>query len=522
MHLNYHFFKFLCPSLDEALQGYTLVSCFTQNKDELILEFQKEDTYKYIRAHLSPSNTALSFPDKFSRSKKNNVSLFEELEGKGVEKIEVFENERAFTLDFQSGERLVFKMHGTRSNILLYKNADNLPTSIFRNELKEDMQLPFDSLHRPMDFSRERFDALKGNASQFIPTLGKTPREWLKEKGYINAGLEEKWDLIQDLLDMLASPIFSIAKKAGEYRLTLLPEPEPIFQSSSPIAASNEFFRYAVVYGSFEKEKEQLLKSLEDKLKKTNSYISKTWEKLEKLQTETSPQQLADIVMANLHQMDRNKEEHVLFDFYQDKEITVKIKRGTTPQKYAENLYRKGKNRKIEIAQLEENLGNKENHAIELTEHIEQVRSIENYRDLKSFQKEKSLTTSKAAVQETVPYKRFEIDGFVILVGKSAKSNDEMLRYHAWKDDIWLHAKGVAGSHVIIKSKGKQAVPKTVLEKAAEMAAYYSKSKTDSLAPVIYTPCKFVRKVKGSAPGSVMVDKESVLLVKPQSPQELT
>jgi predicted ribosome quality control (RQC) complex YloA/Tae2 family protein len=66
------------------------------------------------------------------------------------------------------------------------------------------------------------------------------------------------------------------------------------------------------------------------------------------------------------------------------------------------------------------------------------------------------------------------------------------------------------------------AIPNTVLERAAGLAAFYSKFKTESLAPVIYTEAKFVRKVKGSAPGSVMVDREKVIMVPPVGPDEAT
>jgi len=105
------------------------------------------------------------------------------------------------------------------------------------------------------------------------------------------------------------------------------------------------------------------------------------------------------------------------------------------------------------------------------------------------------------------------------LVGKSSKANDEMLRRYVWKEDLWLHAKDVSGSHVILKYKAGQRFPAPTIERAAELAAYYSKNKTESLAAVIYTPCKFVRKVKGSAPGAVMVDKESVIMVHPTGPE---
>jgi predicted ribosome quality control (RQC) complex YloA/Tae2 family protein len=60
--------------------------------------------------------------------------------------------------------------------------------------------------------------------------------------------------------------------------------------------------------------------------------------------------------------------------------------------------------------------------------------------------------------------------------------------------------------------------PKNVLQRAAELAAHYSKNRNESLSAVIYTPCKFVRKVKGSAPGAVMVDKEKVIMVEPKGP----
>ena len=90
----------------------------------------------------------------------------------------------------------------------------------------------------------------------------------------------------------------------------------------------------------------------------------------------------------------------------------------------------------------------------------------------------------------------------------------------AHKDDLWLHAKDVSGSHVIIKFQAGKTFPTTVIEKAAQLAAWYSKRKSDSLCPVIYTPKKFVRKPKGAAPGSVIVDRENVILVTPQNPFE--
>ena len=99
--------------------------------------------------------------------------------------------------------------------------------------------------------------------------------------------------------------------------------------------------------------------------------------------------------------------------------------------------------------------------------------------------------------------------------------NDELLKL-SHKEDLWLHARGVPGSHVIIQMNRKNDFPPTnIIEKAAEIAAFYSKAKGSSLVPVIFTKRKYVRKGKGLPPGAVFVDKEDVVLVKPTEPVEL-
>ena len=77
-------------------------------------------------------------------------------------------------------------------------------------------------------------------------------------------------------------------------------------------------------------------------------------------------------------------------------------------------------------------------------------------------------------------------------------------------------AGGQIGSHVVVKYKAGKSFPKNVIERAAELAAWYSKRRTDSLCPVTVTPKKFVRKPKGLAEGQVIVEKEDVVMVVPR------
>lgn len=520
MHFNFHFLKFLCPELDNVYTGAEIVECFSQNKDELLIGCTKEGMEIFIRANLLPSVSCISFPDNFKRSKRNTVSLFPEIIGKKITKIESVNFERAFIAFLDSGDKLLFKLHGTRSNILFYPKEALLPTLVFRNELKDDKNLLLSDLSKNLKTDLNTFTSLEGNASKFLPTLGKIPREWLKNRGYIEAVLEEKWELMQELLDMLESPLFSIIKEESDYLLSLLPEKEAIFQTSDPIKACNELFRYRVVIQSFEKEKHSWLKQFHEQQKRTQSYIQKTGERLDHLIHETPPSQVADVIMANLHAIEPNSDQVQLFNFYSGREEVFKLKSGQSPQKYAENLYRKSKNRKKEIEQLSQNLAEKEKLFGQTAAWVGEIEGFNDFRSLRDFVKNNHLTPKSKEQEEQVPFKRFEIEGFEVLVGKSAKANDEMLRNFAWKEDLWLHAKDVSGSHVLIKYRSGINFPKTVLERAAELAAYYSKNKNESLSPVMYTPAKFVRKVKGTPPGAVMVEKEKVLMVRPTGPKE--
>lgn len=519
MHLNYHFFCFLCPALASQVISGVVSACFSQSKDELVIAIDRENKQTFfIVAHLLPAASCLYFPSEFKRSKKNNVTLFPDLLGEKVSNVHLFAFERAFSIQFESGKQLLFKMHGSRSNVLFFEPESSNPKQLFRNELQDDWQLTPEALENPLDISKERLILLDGNAAQFLPTLGKVPRSWLKEAGYLEADVDKRYRLLEEVLDLLDTSFFSIVQENGQYVLTLLPSSTAIITSEDPLHAANAFYKYAVIRQGFDREKAQLIKSLADQLKKTQSYIAKSYQKLQDLEHETSPGQLADIIMANLHQIPAGTEKITLYDFYKDQMLPVTLKRELSPQKFAENLYRKAKNRKKEIAQLEKNIGEKEMLGVMLSTQMEEASALVHFRELRTFSKEQGLAKTSKDTPDVTPYKRFEAEGFDILVGKSAKANDELLRRFAWKEDLWLHAKDVSGSHVLIKYKSGLAFPKTVLERAGELAAYYSKNRNESLCAVIYTPVKYVRKVKGSAPGAVMVDRESILMVRPLGP----
>ncbi len=121
----------------------------------------------------------------------------------------------------------------------------------------------------------------------------------------------------------------------------------------------------------------------------------------------------------------------------------------------------------------------------------------------------------------TLPFRRYRLDDrWDVWVGRHNKENDELTHKASSPDDWWFHAQGVAGSHVILRTAGKpDQVPRSVLAKAAAVAAYHSKARTSGLAPVVYTLRKYVRKPRKSPAGTASCIREKSLMVEPRIPE---
>ncbi len=105
-------------------------------------------------------------------------------------------------------------------------------------------------------------------------------------------------------------------------------------------------------------------------------------------------------------------------------------------------------------------------------------------------------------------------EGFTILVGKNSRQNEDVTFHLATGSDLWLHARGVPGAHVIVKGGGRE-VPHSAVEQAAELAAYYSQARGSTSVPVDYTLQRNVRHMKNGGPGMVIYEHERTLYATP-------
>ncbi|MBC7241339.1 MAG: NFACT family protein [Anaerolineae bacterium] len=106
-------------------------------------------------------------------------------------------------------------------------------------------------------------------------------------------------------------------------------------------------------------------------------------------------------------------------------------------------------------------------------------------------------------------------DGFQILVGRNSRQNDYLTFTLARGDDLWFHARGVPGAHVVLRTAGRTPTP-AAIQRAAELAAYYSRARQDTQVLVDYTLCRHVRRRAGGRPGQVYYRNETTIAVAPR------
>lgn len=106
-------------------------------------------------------------------------------------------------------------------------------------------------------------------------------------------------------------------------------------------------------------------------------------------------------------------------------------------------------------------------------------------------------------------------DGFVVWIGRNSRQNEKVTFKTANGQDIWVHARGVPGAHVIVRNDGRR-ISDELISEAAAVAAYYSRRQSDSQVAVDYTRVKYVKAIKGAGPGMVTYRNEQTLTVKPQ------
>lgn len=235
-----------------------------------------------------------------------------------------------------------------------------------------------------------------------------------------------------------------------------------------------------------------------------------------------------ELITANIYALSKGMEKASVLNYYSEQNVTVDIplNKEKTPQQNAQAFFKKYNKARTaflyaqnELTLIRNELSYLESvlFAIESSEDPQQLSEIRAELFEQGYVKPSDKKGKKNPPIQIIPRKIISKDGFEILIGHNNKQNDKLTLKLARHEDIWLHIKNFAGSHVVIKTEGKDVPDSTIIE-AAEYAAWFSKARSAPKAEVDYTNVRNVKKPSGAKPGMVIYVNHYTVVVTPREP----
>ena len=233
---------------------------------------------------------------------------------------------------------------------------------------------------------------------------------------------------------------------------------------------------------------------------------------------------LGELILANLHRTKPGMDELVVDDYFADppQKRAIRLDPAFSAQENARRCFKQYRKGKLSKAYAESQIDGLSAEIEYLEGQLENIEKCETLYELNEIREElirerylrpEKNRAQKPAVKSSEPMKFVSSDGIAIYVGKNNRQNDALTLKEARSDNVWLHAKNIPGSHVIVDFDGEP--PERTLKEAAMLAAYFSHARASSGVPVDYTPRKFVKKPSGARPGMVIYATNRTLYVTP-------
>lgn len=528
---NYYTLIYLNRELNEKIGSGIFQFAISPHKDVLEIYIQAdEDSYRLIFS-ANPNETAL-FLDSYRPPKKSNVlDFFQRLEGEKITRLSLADQDRLFYLYFGEQRFLIFKLFSGSPNVFLVENGQI--SGAFKNPEKVKGEAP------PQPYSPNFAEEISAKAkaknqiTKLNPLLPRNLLPYLINQHKVEEmSLEEVKDFVAMISRELLTEPHPRVLETGDLCLwsqEILDIPNDRTFDTVNHAVLHAY-RNAVHLRRLHNRRQKVVQLLERIVSKKEAQFEQLQQADKSLERADDYEKYGHLLMANAHEeIEFGKEKIEVTDFYEENQaIEIPIKEGLSLAENAQQYYEKAKSSRKSYKEAKKRIPEVKQEMQLAGRLLKEVKQIKRLPELESWMKDHAEELEKFGYgveddsQASSPYRKFKAGKYEIWIGKNAKSNDQLTSL-AHKEDIWLHARGVGGSHVVIRmGNQKDYPPKDVILTAAGYAAFYSKAKGMKTAPVMYTKRKYVRKPKGAPAGAVVVEREQVEMVPPINPKDVS
>lgn len=476
------------------------------------------------------------------------------LTGSALEFIEITPGDRVLTFTFDTGSRLIFEMTGRHANIILVDSEGIISGAIRRvtarqsgfREIRPGLKyVPppsreyIDPLWAPLPVLKRKILETETVISDALASSVCSGSRLCAREALVRAGIDpelpaadmssgETFHLLKSVAEIVAT-----AEKGGNGGNVIYDGdglPRDVFPMKMASASEDDVYlddiNDAVIKYSRERErgleKRNLKKTITAAFSREERSLKSTIRKVARERGKQSEpehlERLGNTILANLHIIKKGMTTATITDPYGTGDVEIDLDPTLNGPSNADRLFTRARKLKTAVKLAEERIAGIKNRLEEIYRERECAETID---DIKELRKTAAACSRKQAklrshdADQPFPRRFVSVSGLEIIVGRNDKENDELIRW-AGKNDLWLHAQGVGGSHIILRTPGKKQQPdRKSIEQAASIAAYYSRAKTSAVVPVVCTQVKYVVKRKGQGPGKVTYTREKVIFVEP-------
>ena len=558
----------LVNDLEKSIVNSKIDKINQPEKDEIILTLRKErknikllisSSPRFARIHLT--NTIKENPIK---APMYLMVLRKYILGGRITKLTQLDNDRIVIIEienrdelgFDSVYSLIIEIMGRHSNITLVRNRDNKVMESIKH-ITPDINSyrvlypgvayvypPKSTKLNPFTIDYDEFNSyISSNSIEFdekfysntftgISKLLSNELYYNITNIYTSPTRSEIYDNFKNFINNIDSHLsfniytnkFGILKDFYSIRLNTLEKDFNSIPYDDPNKLMDDFYSKKDKQDRLQNKSTDLQKLIHTNIERCNKKSKILRETLKDCEEKESLRIKGDLLTSFIYTIKKGDKECTLLNFYNENEeeyIKISLDPNKTPSENVQRYYKKYNKLKTseEYAniQLQKNLEEEDY----LNSVLTNILNAESYDEIDEIKKElietgyirfKKKGKSPKKQKTSKPHHFVSSDGIDIYVGKNNLQNDYLSLKFANKNHLWLHAKDIPGSHVIVCSFD---VPNTTLEEAAIIAGYYSKGKNSPKLDIDYTKVKELKKPNGAKPGMVIYHTNKTVLINP-------
>lgn len=263
--------------------------------------------------------------------------------------------------------------------------------------------------------------------------------------------------------------------------------------------------------------RKNVLSDLRRERKKAQRLLRNLESDLEEASRAEEHRHMGNLLVTWRHILSKGMDEITVRDFSGDREVTIPLDGAAGPDRNIRSYFRRARKGEKGAAIIRARRSRARKELAEIEKRMKEIGKIEDPAELAALiSRSEAGGGGRSGGEKSRPFRRIRVDErHVILVGRSGAENDELTHRYASGGDLWFHAQGVPGSHVVLRGADRS-TPSSVIEMAAETAAWFSKARNSATVPVICAEKRYVRRPRGARPGTAVCQRSRTIFVTPR------